>query len=113
MNKRHRLLKSSDQIKEEQVNFLLEVIERNYEEYKKAIEIRDKELADAKKILKNLKTNYDSLVKENKQLKEYIAKIKERFNQNLRQQEEKNLFWDNEYFKRSQKKIKSNLGKGN
>ena len=48
MNKRPRPLKSFYQIKEEQVNLLLEVIERNLEEYKKATEIRDKRLADAK-----------------------------------------------------------------
>ena len=69
MNKRSRPLKSSYQIKEEQVNFLLEDIERDLVEYKKAIEIRDKQLADAKKILKNAKTSYNSLVRENKQLK--------------------------------------------
>ena len=76
MNKRPRPLKSSYQIKEEEVNFLLEDIERNLEEYEKAIEIRDKQLSDAKKILKNAKTSYDSIVRENKQLKEYNANIK-------------------------------------
>ena len=39
MNKRARPLKSSYQINKEQVRFLLEDIERNLEEYKKAIEI--------------------------------------------------------------------------
>ena len=76
INKRPRPLKSSYQIKEEQVNFLLEDIERNLEEYEKAIEIRDKQLSDAKKILKNAKTSYDSIVRKNKQLKEYNANIK-------------------------------------
>ena len=38
--KRRRPLKSSYQIKEEQVKFLLEDIERNFEEYEKVIEIR-------------------------------------------------------------------------
>ena len=99
MNKRPRPLKSSYQVKEEQVNFLLEDIERNLEEYKKAIEIRDKQLADAKNIVKNEKTSYDYLVRENKQLKEYIANIKQRFNQNLRQQQEQNLLQEKEYEK--------------
>ena len=76
MNKRPRPLKSSYQIKEEQVNFLLEDIERNLQEYEKAIEIRDKQLSDAKKILKNAKTSYGSIVRKNKQLKEYNANIK-------------------------------------
>ena len=66
---RSRPLKSSYQIKEEQINFLLEDIERDLVEYKKAIEIRNKQLAAAKKILKNAKTSYNSLVRENKQLK--------------------------------------------
>ena len=55
---------------------MLEDVERNLEEYKKAIKIRDRQLADAKKILKNAKISYDSVIKENKQLKEYIANIK-------------------------------------
>ena len=66
MNKRPRPLRSSYQIKEEQLNFLLEDIERNLEEYKKAIEIRDKQLADTKKILKNAKISHNSVVKKNK-----------------------------------------------
>ena len=103
MNKRSRPLKSSYQIKEEQVNFLLEDIERDLVEYKKAIEIRDKQLADAKKILKNAKTSYDSIVRE-KKLKEYIANIKQRFNQYQRQQEEQNLLREKEHFQRPQKR---------
>ena len=38
MYKRPRPLKYSYQIKEEQVNYLIEYIERNLEEYKKVIE---------------------------------------------------------------------------
>ena len=49
MNRKLRPTKSTYQIKEEQVNFLLEDIEKNLEEYKKAIELRDKKLAEAKK----------------------------------------------------------------
>ena len=105
MNKRPRPLKSSYQVKEEQVNFLLEDIERNLE-YEKAIEIRDKQLADTKKMLKNAKTSYNSIVKENKQLKEYIASIKQRFNEYQRQQEEQYLLREKEYFQRPQEKYK-------
>ena len=105
MNKRPRPLKSSYQVKEEQVNFLLEDIERNLEEYKKAIEIRDIQLADTKKMLKNAKTSYNSIVKENK-LKEYIASIKQRFNEYQRQQEEQYLLREKEYFQRPQEKYK-------
>ena len=107
MNKRPRPLRSSYQIKEEQLNFLLEDIERNLEEYKKAIEIRDKQLADTKKILKNAKISHNSVVKKKKKkkLKEYIANIKWRFNQYQQQQEEQNLLWEKEYFQRPPRNI--------
>ena len=40
MNRKLRPTRSTQQIKEEQINFLLEDIEKNLEEYKKAIEIK-------------------------------------------------------------------------
>ena len=49
MNRKLRPTKSPYQIKEEQVNFLLEDIEKNLEEYKTAVELRDNQLAEAKK----------------------------------------------------------------
>ena len=65
MNRKLRPTKSPQQIKEEQVNFLLEDIEKKLEEYKTAIELRDKQLADTKRILKAAKVSYDNLLKEN------------------------------------------------
>ena len=105
MNRKLRLTKSAYQIKEEQINFLLEDVTRNLEEYKKAIEIRDKQLADTKKILKNAKTSYHSMVKENKQLKEYIVNIKQIFCHYQQRLEEQN-FLREKYFQRPQKKYK-------
>ena len=49
MNRRLRRTKSTQQIKEEQINFLLEDIQKNLEDYKKAIELKDKQLFDIKK----------------------------------------------------------------
>ena len=103
MNRKLRPTKSAYESKEEQINFLLDHIEINLEEYKRAMEIRDRQLPDTKKILKNAKISFDSIVKENKQLKEYIANIKRRFNQYLQQQEEQNLLREKEYFQRPQK----------
>ena len=103
MNRKLIPTKSAYESKEEQINFLLDHIEINLEEYKRAIEIRDRQLPDTKKILKNAKISFDSIVKENKQLKEYIANIKRRFNQYLQQQEEQNLLREKEYFQRPQK----------
>ena len=48
-----------NQSKEEQVNFLLEDIEQNLEEYKKAHELRDNQLAETKNVLKGAKSSYD------------------------------------------------------
>ena len=51
MSRRIRSNKTLQQIKEEQINFLLEDVEKNLDEYKKALEIKDKQLSDIKKIL--------------------------------------------------------------
>ena len=48
MSRRIRPTKSSQQIKEEQINFLLEGVEKNLEEYKKALELKDRQLSDLK-----------------------------------------------------------------
>ena len=42
MNRKLRPTRSTWQIKEEQINFLLEDVEKMLEEYKKAIELKDK-----------------------------------------------------------------------
>ena len=49
MNRYKKINRTSQQIKEEQINFLLEDAEKNLEEYKKALELREKQLPDAKK----------------------------------------------------------------
>ena len=49
MNRKLSPSKSTQQIKEEQINFLLEDIEKNPEEYKKAIKIKDKQLSRSPK----------------------------------------------------------------
>ena len=78
MNRRPRQTWSNQQIKEEQINFLIENIEKNLEEYKKAIESRDKRLSVIKKILQGAKKSYDCVMKENTELKQYIGNIKQR-----------------------------------
>ena len=49
MNKKLRPTRSTQQIKKEQINFLLDDVEKNLEEYKKAIELKDKRWPDIKK----------------------------------------------------------------
>ena len=62
-----RPVKSTEQLKEEQINYLLEDIERK---------LRDNQIAVAKKYFRELKKSCDSVVQENQQLKEYIKNIK-------------------------------------
>ena len=49
MSRRLRSNKSSQHIKEEQIHFLLKEVEENLDEYKKALELKDKQLSDVKK----------------------------------------------------------------
>ena len=62
MSSRLRSNKSSQQIKEEQINFLHKEVEKKLDEYKKALELQDKQLSDVKKILQNPKISYNSVV---------------------------------------------------
>ena len=62
MSRRIRPTKSSQKIKEEQINFLLEDVEKNLEQYKKALDLKEKQLSDAKKILLSAKKSYNNTV---------------------------------------------------
>ena len=55
MNRKLRPTRSTQQVREEQINFLLKEVEKNLEEYKKAIELKEKQLLDIKKICRVLK----------------------------------------------------------
>ena len=67
MIRSRRPVKSTEQLKEEQYNYLLEDIERK---------LRDNQIAVAKKYFRELKKSCNSVVQENQQLKEYIKNIK-------------------------------------
>ena len=61
-------------------------------------------LKQNKYIFKVVKNSYDSLSKENEQLKEYIVNIKQRFKQYQQQQQQQKFLQDREYFQRPQPK---------
>ena len=98
MNRKLRPTRSTQQTKEEQINFLLEDIEKNLEEYKKVVKLKDKQLSDIKKVLQGAKKNYKSVVLENKQLKEYVANIKKRYQEYQHRQQQDQYSRDREYF---------------
>ena len=104
MNRRLRPTRSTQQTKEEQINFLLEDVEKTLEEYKKAIESRDKQLSDIEKILQGTKKSYDDVVKENIELKKYIENIKQRYQHYQKQQQQEYFDKEREYFRQKQPK---------
>ena len=65
---------------------MLEEIKQDIEQYKNRIETKNKQLFDLKNILKEVKTSYQEVTKENKQLKQYITNIKQRKYQQQQQQ---------------------------
>ena len=97
MGRRIRQNKTSQQIKEEQINFLSEDVEKNLEEYKKALELKDKQLSDIKKILISAKKSYDVVISENKELKRYIENIKQMYQQYQQQQQNQCIERETDY----------------
>ena len=71
--------KTRQQIRDEQINYLLGDVEKTLEDYRQNIELKEKQLSDAKKILLSAKQSYDKTVAENKELKAYIESLKQRF----------------------------------
>ena len=56
---------------------MLEEIGQDIEQFKKIVVSKNKQLVDLKNILKSAKSSYQELTKENRQLKQYITKIKQ------------------------------------
>ena len=69
--------RSRQQVKDEQISYLLADVEKNLEEYKIAVQLKEKQLSDAKKILLSAKQSYDKTVPENRELKAYIENLKQ------------------------------------
>ena len=73
--------RNRQQIKDDQINYLLGDLTKNIEEYKFALEAKEKQFSDARKILLSAKQSYDTVVKENSDLKGYIEKLGQHFQQ--------------------------------
>ena len=96
---------SRQQVKDEQINYLLADVEKNLEEYKIALELKEKQISDAKKILLLAKQSYDKTVAENRELKAYIENLKQHMQQQQVQflEKQKNYY---QYKKPTPKKYK-------
>ena len=64
-----KFFRSRQQIKDDQINYLLGDLEKSLQEYKFALDAKEKQLSDARKILLSAKQSYDNIVKENTDLK--------------------------------------------
>ena len=108
MNRKLRLTRSIQKIKEKQINFLLEEVEKNLEEYKKALQIKDKQLSNIKKILQGAKKSYDTVVNENTEFKIFL-KILNKGTNSTKNNNKKNILTgkDNNLGKNKQKNIKN------
>ena len=79
--------KTAQQVKDEQINFILEDVEKKLEEYKKSLELRDKQISDAIKKLLSAQKSYDKIVAENKELRAYIETLRDKFTKYQQQQQ--------------------------
>ena len=92
MNRKLRPSRSTQQVKEEKISFLLEEVKKNLEKHKRASKLKYKQLSDNKKILQGPKENYDSVVNKNTELKKYIENIKQRYQQYQKWQQQEYIF---------------------
>ena len=72
MNKRKRLTKTKEQLRNKQVALVLGDLEKDIENFRLTTEKEDDQLNNYLKLLKVAKIEYQKLYKENKQLKDYI-----------------------------------------
>ena len=69
--------RNKQQIKDDQINYLLADVEKNLEEYRNSLEQKERQLFEARKTLISAKQIYNNTVAENKDLKAYIVSLKE------------------------------------
>ena len=86
-SKSRSAFRNRPQIKDEKINYLLGDLEKNLEDSKATLELKEKQLSDTKKILLLAKQSYDKTDAENRDLKAYTENLKQRF-QSMHQQQQ-------------------------
>ena len=81
-----KTFRNQQKIKDEQIKFLLSDLEKRLERYKESLENKDKQLAEAKRILLSAKQSFDKVSQENRELKAYIVQINQQFQQQQQSQ---------------------------
>ena len=79
MVKNYYNFRNQQKIKDEEINYLLGDLEKTLKDYNAAIEIKEKQLAEAKRILVTAKQSFDKVTQENRDLKSYISNLKQHF----------------------------------
>ena len=79
--------RNKQKLKDKQINFLLGDLEKNLEQYRESLEHKEKQLSEAKRILVAAKQSFDRVAQENRDLKAYIEKIKQQFQQQNQKQQ--------------------------
>ena len=82
-----KAFKNQQKIKDKQINFLLGDLENSLEQYKDSIQNKDKQLAEAKRIIVSEKQSFYKISQENNELKAYIVQINKQFQQQQQQQQ--------------------------
>ena len=103
--------RNQQKIKDKQINFLLGDLEKNLEDYRQALEIKEKQLTDAKRILISAKQSFDKIKNENRDLKACIENLKQHFQRENQKQQPEVLKQQKAYYiinllKKIQKKFK-------
>ena len=78
--------RNQQKIKDE-INFLLGELEKNLEDYRQTLEIKEKQLSEAKRILVSAKQSFDKVLPENRDLKAYIENLKQHFQRESQKQQ--------------------------
>ena len=76
MNRKLRPAKSAQQLRDKQINFMLENIEKDIENFNLLISEKDKQLRNLKNILFAAKASNKKVTEENQQLKQRMVLIK-------------------------------------
>ena len=79
--------RNQQKLKDKQINFLLGDLEKNLEQYRESLEHKENQLSEAKRILVAAKQSFDRVAQENRDLKAYIEKIKQQFQQQNQKQQ--------------------------
>ena len=79
--------RNQQKIKDDQISFLLVDLEKSLEDYSQALEIKENQLSEAKRLLVSAKKSFDKISQENRDLKTYIENLKRHYQRESQKQQ--------------------------